>query len=131
MEKSAPQMFEHMKNSGFVVRHSEKVFNCVPTDQALEQSINKDAKSKGGVIGYTLKKGALLRWLLTSHVIVDHAEKFKEMYPTNKQLKLHVELRKAGIKHDQQDVKKKIKDYIINQCQIHLILKRYPLNCPT
>ena len=54
-----------MLEGGFVVKRSERTFNCVPTDQALEQSINRKAKSQGGVIGYTLRKGALVRWLLT------------------------------------------------------------------
>jgi len=84
LERSAPQMFKHMECGGFVVRRSEKTFNCVPTDQALVQSINKDAKSKGGVIGYTLKKGSLLRWLLTRHITGDYSEKFKEMYASSK-----------------------------------------------
>jgi hypothetical protein len=64
-----PIMFQHMMSGGFVVKRSEeKTFNCVPTDQALEQTINREAKTRGGVIGYTRRKGALLRWLLTRHV---------------------------------------------------------------
>ena len=49
-----------------MVRRSEKrAFNSVPTDQALEQSINQEAKSRGGVVGFILRKGAVLRWLMT------------------------------------------------------------------
>jgi len=34
---------------------------------ALEQSINLDFKSKGGIVGISLKAKALQRWFLTSH----------------------------------------------------------------
>ncbi|KAG1651526.1 hypothetical protein GQR58_026968 [Nymphon striatum] len=69
LETKDPIMFNHMKSGGFVVKRAEdKMFNCVPTDQALEQTINREAKTQGGIIGFTRRKGALLRWLLTRHV---------------------------------------------------------------
>ena len=52
-------MCQHMSEGGFVVKRSERTFNCVPRDQAHEQSINCKAKSQGGVIGYTQRKGTL------------------------------------------------------------------------
>ena len=57
-------MYRHMMERGEVVvvrRSTSRIFNCVPTDQALEQTINREAKSQGGVMGFTLRKGALLR----------------------------------------------------------------------
>ena len=35
---------------------------------ALEQSVNRDSKTKGGIVGITLQKNALDRWFLTAHV---------------------------------------------------------------
>ena len=35
---SAPRMFQHMSEGGFLVKRSERTFNCVPADQALEQN---------------------------------------------------------------------------------------------
>ena len=43
-------MYRHMMGGGggFVVRRSaSRIFNCAPTDQALEQTINREAKSQG------------------------------------------------------------------------------------
>ena len=34
---------------------------------ALEQSINLDSKSKGGIVGISLNADALHRWFLTCH----------------------------------------------------------------
>ena len=74
-------MYRHMMDGGVVVvrRSASRIFNCVPTYQALEQTINREAKSQGGVIGFTLRKGALLRWLMTRHITGEYAEAFKEL----------------------------------------------------
>ncbi|KAJ8034927.1 hypothetical protein HOLleu_21955 [Holothuria leucospilota] len=39
----------------------------VSSDMALEQSINRDSKTKGGIVGISKESGALDRWFLTSH----------------------------------------------------------------
>ena len=63
-------MYKHLEKGGFVVRRSGKIkFNSVSTDQSLEQTINQEAKGRGGVVGFTLRKGALPRWLLTRQSI--------------------------------------------------------------
>jgi len=116
LEVSAPRMFQHMSEGGFFLKRSERTFNCIPTDQALEQSINREAKSQGGVIGYTLRKGALVRWLLTRHITGEYAERFKEMCTPTKSKNTHEELGRARVTKDQNDVKV-IKEYIKEQCQ--------------
>ena len=66
LQQKQPEMYKHLENGGFVVRRSGKIkFDSVSTDQSLEQTINQEAKGRGGVAGFTLRKGALLRWLLT------------------------------------------------------------------
>ncbi|KAG0724955.1 hypothetical protein GWK47_039527 [Chionoecetes opilio] len=116
LEVSAPRMFQHMSEGGFVVKRSERTFNCVPTNQALEQSINREAKSQGGVIDYILTKGALVRWLLTRHITGEYAERFKEMCTPTKSKNTHEEHGHARVTKDQNDVKV-IKEYIKEQCQ--------------
>ena len=42
LETGQPDMFEHLNKGGFVVRRKKATtFNCVSTDQALEQTINR------------------------------------------------------------------------------------------
>ena len=36
-------------------------------DQTIEQTVNQDTKTKGGIIGFSVNKGAVQRWILTSH----------------------------------------------------------------
>ena len=124
LQTAAPKMFEHLSRGGFVVKLSERTFNCVPTDQALEQSINREAKSQGGVVGYTLRKGTLLRWLLTRHTTGEYAESFKQMC-THKSKNPHEELGSTRIGKDQRDVQA-IKDFVKEQCQDPFDIENVP-----
>ena len=63
-----------------VKKTKEKIFNCVASDMALEQSINRDCKSSTGVIGFSRKPAALLRWLVTRHSLGDFSQKFVGKY---------------------------------------------------
>ena len=40
----------------------------MPTDQVLEQTINKDSKGAGGLIGISRDENARTKWFLASHV---------------------------------------------------------------
>ena len=40
----------------------------MPSDQAIEQTINRDKKCHGGIKGYSTSPGTIQRWVLTSHV---------------------------------------------------------------
>ena len=77
LETNQPIPYSFLKNGGFVIRRtSNKTFNCVASDQALEQTINRDSKRSGGIIGFTLRKSALQRWISTRHIIGDYASAF-------------------------------------------------------
>ena len=51
----------------FAVQRSHNVFPQVPVDMAIKQSINRDTKSKGEVIGSGLRCGNVQRWIATAH----------------------------------------------------------------
>ena len=75
LQQEHPEAYGFLRDGGFVVRRSDdRMFNSVATDQALEQTINREGKSKGGVIGFTLRKAALERWLMTRHVTAEYVE---------------------------------------------------------
>ena len=78
LDEREPLMYRHMWRGGVVVvrRSASRIFNCVPTDQAQEQTISREAKSQVCVICFTLRKGALLRWLMTRHITGEYAEAF-------------------------------------------------------
>ena len=117
LEFKQPVMYKFLENGGFVVRRTKtRDFNCVPTDQALEQTINREAKGTGGVIGFTLRKSALLRWMLTRHISGEYSEGFQQLFENTSQRNTHEELSPSRMLRDKSDVTA-IKDYILNHCQ--------------
>ena len=99
-----------------MVRRSKRLFNCVSTDQALEQTVNREAQSQGGAIGFTKRKGALLRWLMTRHITGSYSEAMKEMCTTAARADDHEEIRSSRLARDVTDVDK-ISDALISQFQ--------------
>ena len=74
LEEEHPESNRFLQDRGFVVfRSGEHTFNCISTDQTLEQTINHETKSQGAVVGLTLRKGELDRWLMTHNVTAEYA----------------------------------------------------------
>lgn len=85
LKVKVPYMFKYLSEGNFVVKKtSEKFFNCVASDMALEQSINKDCKSSAGIIGFSQKPTALHRWITTRHILGEYSKKFIGMYEYRK-----------------------------------------------
>ena len=62
------------------ISRSGQPFLQVSTDMTLEQSINNDSKSSGGVIGISQVPSALERWFLTIHERASITSALKAMY---------------------------------------------------
>ena len=77
---------------------------------ALEQSINADSKSKGGVVGITHNQSALQRWFLTAHERASVTTALKEMYAIrdSDRMGTHKESQPKRVQRDEEDVKKLI-----------------------
>ena len=55
----------HMIRGKWTVQRNEKYgFSSIACDQAIEQTINRDAKTEGGIRGITMNQQAVLRWIL-------------------------------------------------------------------
>ena len=67
-------------------------------------------------MGFTLRKGALLRWLMTRHITGEYTEAFKELCNSGTNGKLHEELGTSRSNNDIKDVKD-LKEYLYSQCQ--------------
>ena len=117
LENKQPEMHKFLMEGGFVVlRSNKREFNCVPTDQALEQTINREAKGTGGVIGFTLRKTALLHWILTRHISGEYSEAFQQLFEKKYEGYMSEELGPSRMTRDKSDVSS-VKDYIIKHCQ--------------
>ena len=68
LPETHPAIHQQFEQGNFSVRRQHGKFNKIPSDQAIEQTINKDQKCAGGTIGYSTFEGTVQRWVLTSHV---------------------------------------------------------------
>ena len=80
LESSHPKVHEELLAGNFSVNRSGHPFSQVSTDMALEQSINEDSKSKGGIVGMSQSPAALERWFLTAHKRASVTTALREMY---------------------------------------------------
>ena len=68
LQDSHPQTYEAFCNGDFVVqRSSQNPFGQIPVDQTIEQTINRDTKTKGGIIGFSTNRSAVQRWVYTAN----------------------------------------------------------------
>ena len=90
------------------VSRSQNSFSQVWTDMALEQSVNLDSKSKGGIVGITQKSEALERWFLTCHERAAITSAIKEIcgIEDSERVGTHKESSLARIRRDEEDVLK-------------------------
>ena len=88
-----------------------------------KQSIVKQRARE--VLSVTLRKGALLRWLMTRHITGEYAEAFKELCNSETNGKLHEELGTSRSNKDRKD-EKDMKEYVYSQCQDPFYLDDVP-----
>lgn len=50
------------------MKRSKGRFNRIPSDQCIEQTINRQQKCRGGIIGFAASPSTVQRWVLTSHL---------------------------------------------------------------
>lgn len=67
LSSSHPQAVELLRNYGLSVSRSRVPACRTPVDLTIEQTINRSAKTAGGVIGLTRNVNACRRWHLTRH----------------------------------------------------------------
>lgn len=109
---TAKEVNDEFMNGNHPVKRAVGKFNQVWTDLALEQSVNKDSKVKGGIIGYTQQESAVSRWFLTAHTRANIVASTKAMcensaeVTTNVSLSSHKESGKKRIERDEDDVQK-------------------------
>ena len=109
MEIKHPTVYREFMSGNHNVSWASNPFSQVSTDMALEQSINADSKSKGGIVGISQRPAALQRWFLTSHERAAITTSLKSMYGVVRDDRLgaaHKESSANRITRDEADVQK-------------------------
>ena len=67
IQNKFPVIYQQFQQGNFSTRRTKGKFNMLPPDQVIEQTINKDNKGPGSIIGISTSQGAMKRWVLSSH----------------------------------------------------------------
>ena len=67
LPQTHPEADLFLRSGGFSVQRSNNSFAMVPSDQAIEQSMNRETKTTGGIVGFSRHPGTVQRWVLTAH----------------------------------------------------------------
>lgn len=64
-----PDIYSELKSGNFVAQRQNSYGFCgIAMDQAIEQTANRDSKTKGGLKGFTRNPAAVHRWMLSHHL---------------------------------------------------------------
>ena len=87
-----------------VQRQEDHGFAQVECDITIEQTFNRDSKTKGGLTGFTQNKAAVHRWILSQPARASITNECKSMAGQNQEARTRRELDKSRITRDEQDV---------------------------
>ncbi|KAJ8021223.1 hypothetical protein HOLleu_38359 [Holothuria leucospilota] len=107
LQKDHPAIYAEFRDGKFVAqRQRQHPFSQVACDQVIEQTVNRDSKTKGGLVGFSVNKGAVHRWILSQHeraAITKECLAMAGNEPSSGQKK---HLDESRMKQDERDVKK-------------------------
>lgn len=111
LAKTHPDVHHEFMSGNHAISRSTKPFAQVWTDMALEQSINLDSKTSGGIVGISKRPGALERWFLTWHERAAIATAMKEMcgLHDSDRVGTHREGASKRVERDEADIQKLIR----------------------
>ena len=95
--KKHPEIYFKFKKGYLAVKRIFGNFNIAPSDQVIEEKINKDQKRVGVIIGFNKNVGCIQRWALSSHIIATWNYDFKQWIGIDKQEAQQKNLRKLLI----------------------------------
>ncbi|CAB4021754.1 Hypothetical predicted protein, partial [Paramuricea clavata] len=104
LPETHPALHQQFESGHFSVRRQHGRFNKIPSDQAIEQTINREQKCAGGIIGYSTDKGTVQRWSLTSHIAAKCQSKLEEFLGMSEANSVTKDLARKRIRHDEECV---------------------------
>ena len=97
---------ELLRQNGLSVSRSHVPACRIPVDQTIEQTINRSAKSAGGVVGFSRNKNAYYRWCVTRHKRASFLDAMYEHLAINHTSgTTHGSLRQAELRSSEKEVR--------------------------
>ena len=106
LDRTHPGLKDLLKRNGFSVNRSGVPTSRNAIDITIEQTINRHAKSHGGIIGFSRNYAAYYRWCMTRHSRAQYLQATMEMVDMdNTDSSSHKDIRKSEIQHSEADVR--------------------------
>jgi hypothetical protein len=106
---SHPVAEELLNDGGLSVARSSVPACRIPMDMTIEQTINRSAKTSGGVIGFSRSRSSYERWCMTRHVGAAYVEATIEVADLHENAnESHKAVRPPSMKRSEKDVQKLI-----------------------
>ena len=107
LDMTHPGLKDLLKRNGFNVDRSGVPTSRNAIDITMEQTINRHAKSHGGIICFSRNYAAYYRWCMTRHSRAQYLQVTMEMVDMdNTDSSSHKDIRKSEIQHSEADVRK-------------------------
>ena len=101
-----PAVHQQCMDGQFTVQRSENAFAQVACDQTIEQTANRDSKTKGGMTGFTTSKGTVNRWIWSHHARGLITRQCENMAGKEERGAARTDLLQSRMKKDKTDVHK-------------------------
>ena len=107
LPQTHPAVYQQFLNGEFCVqRQQEHGFSEVECDITIEQTCNRDSKTKGGLTGITQHKAAVNRWVLSQPARAAISRECKDMAGQSQEVRIQKELSKTRIAEDEDAIQK-------------------------
>ena len=109
LDVSHPGARKLLKEKGFSVCRSTFPASRVAVDQTIEQTVNRESKGKGGIVGFSKNQAAYQRWCITRHRRAAIVGILKDEVGIDSTDNPHKDHLKSQMKMSEHNVKKVIK----------------------
>lgn len=101
-----PAVYQQCIEGDFAVQRSSNAFAKIPCDQTIEQTANRDSKTKGGFTGFSTSKGAVNRWIWSHHARGSITRECETMAGKGERSETRSDLLHSRMEHDKAAVEK-------------------------
>jgi len=99
------EAYNLLNNNGITASRSNIPACRIPIDQTIEQTINRSAKSSGGIIGFSRNVNAYYRWCITRHKRASYLDAMcAELNMKQVPQTLHASMRTSERKNSEKEV---------------------------
>ena len=100
------ELHKYLKEGGFSTQiGDDNPFRCIPMDQTIEETVNKDTQTPGGTKGFSTKKSAVSRYYITADYRASCVRQLRYMVNSQRKGVRHPYLTMPRITKDEKDVK--------------------------